>query len=282
MQNTNLASPMESLAISQDCAVCFGEAVEALDSREGALALTRALGKVVNFRFALCLLYGRDVTPAHVCDTFSDATAKRALQRYMSSTYLLNPVYAAFLAGLETGVYRIRDLAPDAYVAMERYHEYEIQVLQDEEIGYRTRDWPRGMEELVIAISLPTEELAEISLLNPVEQGGFDEEDIARLRFLMPLIVPIVNRGWPAARRTDEVSSAGGAFERLLKGFGQDLLTAREQEVMQLILKGHSSHSISAHLEISLSTVKSHRRNLYAKFGISTQQELFSRFLGQM
>lgn len=273
---------MRTSTVSHDCVVCFGQAVEAIDSSEGALALTRALGKVVDFRFALSLIYGRDVTPSYVCDTFSDATAKRALHRYMSSTYLLNPVYAAFHAGLETGVYRIRDLAPDAYVAMERYHEYEIQVLHDEEIGYRTHDWPRGMEELVIAITLPNEELAEISLLNPVENGGFDDEDIARLQFLMPLIVPIVRRSWPLARRTGETAPAGGALDRLLKGFGEDLLTAREQEVMQLILKGHSSHSISCQLDISISTVKSHRRNLYSKFGISTQQELFSRFLSQM
>ena len=46
-----------------------------------------------------------------------------------------------------------------------------------------------------------------------------------------------------------------------------------------MILKGHSSLSISHALTIALPTVKTHRRNAYAKLGISTQQQLFRLFL---
>ena len=49
-----------------------------------------------------------------------------------------------------------------------------------------------------------------------------------------------------------------------------------------MILKGHSSESISRNLGISIATVKTHRQNLYAKLGLSTQQELFSLFLASL
>jgi len=49
--------------------------------------------------------------------------------------------------------------------------------------------------------------------------------------------------------------------------------------VAQLILRGHSGISIGAHLGISTTTVKAHRKNLYGKLGIATHFELFSLFL---
>ena len=47
----------------------------------------------------------------------------------------------------------------------------------------------------------------------------------------------------------------------------------------QLLLRGHSTVSVALQLGISPTTVKTHRKNLYAKLGIATQFELFSRFL---
>ena len=55
--------------------------------------------------------------------------------------------------------------------------------------------------------------------------------------------------------------------------------TEREREITQLILRGHSSQSIAFNLGISLGTVKTHRKNAYAKLGISSQSELLSLFL---
>jgi DNA-binding CsgD family transcriptional regulator len=68
------------------------------------------------------------------------------------------------------------------------------------------------------------------------------------------------------------------AFER----FGQAVLSPREQVVVQLILRGHSAHSIARSLAIAEGTVKNHRKSIYAKLGISSQQELFSQFIRSM
>ena len=68
----------------------------------------------------------------------------------------------------------------------------------------------------------------------------------------------------------------------LLSAFGGSLLSPREREVAQLLLRGHSTLSVSLHLKISATTVKTHRKNLYGKLGISTQFELFSLFLDSL
>ena len=68
------------------------------------------------------------------------------------------------------------------------------------------------------------------------------------------------------------------AFEN----FGDGVLTRREREVVRMVLRGHSSNSIGRHFQIATGTVKIHRKNIYAKLGISSQSELFSHFISYL
>lgn len=56
-------------------------------------------------------------------------------------------------------------------------------------------------------------------------------------------------------------------------------LTAREKEVVALLLAGDSQKMIAAKLEISPSTVSFHIRNLYRKLAIQSKGQLFSLLL---
>lgn len=51
-------------------------------------------------------------------------------------------------------------------------------------------------------------------------------------------------------------------------------LTAREQEVLALLSKGHGSEYISEQLVISLYTARTHVRNIYSKTGVHSREEL--------
>ena len=63
------------------------------------------------------------------------------------------------------------------------------------------------------------------------------------------------------------------------RNFGASSLTQREREITQLLLRGHSTKSIARELDIAPGTVMVHKRNLFAKLGITSQYELFSRFI---
>ena len=196
------------------------------------------------------------------------------MQRYTRSTYLINPVYNAYRSGLATGLYRMRDLAPDLWnpgVTREINHASPDEL---EEIGYRTDGWPTGLEELVMVVELEDDALGEISFSKPTADGGFTTEEIDHVRPFVSLFQIALAAVWKQVRTVQP-----GNLSLRLEKFGQDLLSPRECEVVQLVLKGHSSGSIALNLEVALTTVKTHRRNAYAKLGIATQQELFSRFL---
>jgi DNA-binding CsgD family transcriptional regulator len=268
----------ETSAIAAFCEYA-ARSVDGCGRPDSPYLLFEAIGRVVPFKFAMSVVYRRDARPVYVADTFPHGTGKRALELYIEGTYILNPVYNAYLGGLKAGVYRLRELAPDNYFSSDHYRQFKVQQRADEELGYRTYGWPAGMEELVVAVELPDNVLAEISLYRPTSLGGFSDANCDMLRTVEPLIGAIYRRIWQHFKKDAEQAKRPATLDLLLGDFGKSRLSPRECEVAHMILKGHSSESISHNLGISITTVKTHRQNLYAKLGLSTQQELVSLFL---
>ncbi len=63
------------------------------------------------------------------------------------------------------------------------------------------------------------------------------------------------------------------------EGFFLGELTPRERDILNLILAGNPGQAIAGKLGISADTVKKHRRRLYDKLDITSERELFIRFL---
>lgn len=245
-----------------------------IDGRGTALDMIAAAQQIVPFTAAFCVVYRVDQPPIYLCDTYPDGAPKEAVQRYINSTYLLNPLYNAFLAGLKPGLHRMMDLAPDNWHAF--VDPPEVILEQREEIGFRTQGWPANLQELALTVDLPNGEMGEISLARPSEFGGFSAPMVARLQSFYPLFATAFRHLWAGKSGT-----AASEINRRapLEDFAVGVLSPREAEIVQLVLKGHSSLSISLKLNIALPTVKTHRKNAYAKLGISTQQQLLHAFL---
>jgi DNA-binding CsgD family transcriptional regulator len=56
-------------------------------------------------------------------------------------------------------------------------------------------------------------------------------------------------------------------------------LSARERQMVQLILEGFPAASIAKKLGIAYGTVKNHRLNIYRKLDITTERELFLNYI---
>jgi len=61
--------------------------------------------------------------------------------------------------------------------------------------------------------------------------------------------------------------------ERLAERMGSSDLTARETEVLEQIVAGHSNKAIATRLNISEATVKSHINNILSKLGVSDRTQ---------
>ena len=267
----------EALGLA-DWSAEVGCIIDRVDRDDLPARLITALHRIVPFELAIIFVYRGRSRPIIVYDNFRDARGKRGLANYAEATYVLNPFYQAHLQGVAPGVYRICDLAPDGFFESETYRTHKISRSSSEEIGYVTDDWPKKMEEVNIAVRLAERVTTEIALHRPVSAGGFDEAHLALLAKLQPVFAAAFRKYW-ALRRGDEARPLDTRIDEAFGNFGRGALTGRERQVVQLVLRGHSSGSIGRNLDISVTTVKTHRRRAYAKLGICSQSELLSLFI---
>ncbi|MFT5503834.1 MAG: DNA-binding CsgD family transcriptional regulator [Gammaproteobacteria bacterium] len=250
-------------------------AIDHVNSAACAQYLLQAIGKLVTFDMAMSVVYRRHSKPIYVCDTFKTDKAKQGLSNYINNTYVLNPAYSAYCRKLYSGVYRIHELSLENQVNIDHYHSLKIKRMPNEELEYITECWPPNMEEVFIAITLPADEMGEISLLRARSKGGFSECDIDHLNVHLPMITSIYRQYWIKARCNTSIDDSVPPIDYLLESVFDSYLSTRENQVAMLTLKGDSGQDIADELGIGLTTVKTHRKNLYGKLGITTQTELF-------
>lgn len=268
--------------MSPSWARAAAEIISRIDEDDLPKQVVAALATLVRFDLACVFVYRERTNPIHVFDTFPDRKSRQGLINYTTSTYVLNPFYNAYLRGLKTGVYRMRNLAPDAYFKSEYFKNYKAKITRSEEIGYITQDWPPGMQEVCLALELLRGELIEVSLSQPAGKDRFSDYDVRALDAVIPFLAAVFNRYWKRHRSRFVASSPEASLDDAFSRFGGSILSPREREITQLLLRGHSTVSISMQLGISTTTVKTHRKHLYEKLGISTHYELFSRFLDSL
>jgi DNA-binding NarL/FixJ family response regulator len=111
----------------------------------------------------------------------------------------------------------------------------------------------------------------------------FSKAELDRLTLIAEVVYASLNNIWRrwdgSATATDRNESLHHRLTRCFENFGDSKLTGRERQITQLLLRGHSAKSVARELRIAPGTVMVHKRNLFAKLGITSQYELFSLFI---
>ncbi|MBS1227763.1 MAG: LuxR family transcriptional regulator [Proteobacteria bacterium] len=64
------------------------------------------------------------------------------------------------------------------------------------------------------------------------------------------------------------------AARRMADSIASELLTAREMDVLRLLVEGHANKSIAKRLDIAAGTVKTHLKGIFQKLGAATRTEV--------
>ncbi|MDJ0938206.1 MAG: LuxR C-terminal-related transcriptional regulator [Woeseiaceae bacterium] len=230
-------------------------------------ALIDAVGSVVEHE-GTCLLAFHSFAPPEVLHhTLEPDAATHYLDRYLAGPYLLDPLYQLALRAEKPGVCRYRDETPDRFHSSEYYRQYCERTHLRDEIDY-----------LVDVADATT-----LALVVARRERPFRKVDIDRLRQIRPVVHAAMRalwERWPGRQQSaDERRSVHRRLTECFENFGDGLLTQRERETTQLLLRGFSTKAIARRLDIAPGTVMVHKRNLFAKLRITSQYELFSRFI---
>jgi len=251
-------------------ALSLSKAIDAIGQAEFLPHLLDYLRVDVPFVGILLLLLDENNRPFHIYDTIR-TPYRINLDMYLDGVYQLDPFYTRFCKDKKTCSLLIDSVAPDRFNLTEYYRRY-----------YKNMEL---QDELVIFANLRDGRYLFFSISRRRSEPKFKRKDLDAINRDLPVLASLCRQHFSDTSYNQTSLSGNVAEERLqfaLERFGEETLTPREHEVAVYILKGHSSKSLAREIDISPETVKIHRRNLYRKLEVSSQSELFIRFLNTL
>lgn len=240
--------------------------LEALGSPAFAGTLADGLRSVVPYEFTVIFGYVGRERPLALFDDFTPARRKLHVDEYLEGPYLIDPFFLASIGDTPAGIWRLKDIAPDRFYQGEYYRSYYAQTGLAEEVGF--------------LIDVDTELQIVVSLMRTRKK--FSKTEMRVLSEVQPIVEALCRRNWSSVERSGRSETSDMLNQKVadaFKAIGDGALTARESQIVELTLRGHSSEAIGRLLSISPGTVRIHRRNVYSKLRINSQGELFSLFL---
>ncbi|WP_323127291.1 helix-turn-helix transcriptional regulator [Marinobacter sp. JSM 1782161] len=228
-----------------------------------ALVRTRAA-----FDNLIVIAYHGEQQPAVLYREFTDPIVYLPMDSdYLGGAYLLDPFYHQHRKGDNRGILRLRDIAPDHFRRTQYYKTYYQQTTL--------------LDEIAVFATLSDRVTLTACLGRDRSSGApFSKRERQALQDMEQTLSALLETHWrdyqPEAAAADQPPPVRDRLRDALKRQHDIKLSPRQAEVALFILRGHSSLSISLHLEVSQQTVKVFRRQLYAKCGISSQAELFA------
>jgi DNA-binding CsgD family transcriptional regulator len=242
---------------------CMARAISAAGSLRHVDALVDLIAALVGHDLVTVTRYSATHRPEFVLHrNFSD----RMVRKYLQIFYPYDPFYRYWRTYRQAGVMplnrlAIRDVKRGRYIA-----EFLNQSVITDELGVMLQD----DSDWCLAIFLDR------------SSGKFKPVEIARLEAYFPILSalhemhlrlrspqPVTRHHGSAARLASNLDGITGLWPEL---------SARERQLVELVLAGHPSAAIAARLGITLGTVKNHRRRIYQKLDITTERELFLQY----
>lgn len=263
----NRLAPEQISEILKPISEAIAPLVSAVGSQQFLSLIFSALQRIVATDASVLWRYGARINLEFNAETV--ATFPEDLEIYKTVGYLLDPYYRAAIDQKFRGFAMINDLCPEAFRETEYYEKYYRLTGVIDECGY--------------VLSLPNGEFLNVSLGRSKKMAAFTPVEIAKLEALSPLLQALCEAHWclPAVQGEGD-GHLDMHLTTALTNFGTSKLTARESEIIQLVLLGHSTRSVAERLHIAPGTVKIHRKRSYEKLDISSQSELFHLFLAAM
>lgn len=238
-----------------------------------APALDTALSELAGFDLTCAFAYPGEDRPLLLHDGLGGVSSPAIMDNYLNGTYLLDAVYAACRRQVPEGLYRLRELAPDDFFEGDYFKSPHVHPCISMESGTLA-------EEIVFIVALSPATHVAYSLMRQNGRAPFREDDMAALRAVAPMVTALLGQHWRG--RVPTGAEDGALLEQAFATFRAGTLTPREQTIVSLVLRGHSTLSIARLLAIAEGTVKIHRKHIHSKLGISSQTELFNLFISHL
>ena len=233
--------------------------------------LFSALGAQVKHEYPQIWLYHRDLPPRILYHEIPKQAVALQVDRYLEGPYREDPFYQLSMSSPRNSIYRLARLTGTRFEESNYFRDY-----------YEATD---TRDEIIFLTRLDDGSIINFCIMRLNGQRDFhkDEYDL-----LYTLAEPIAAAIKSHCHRDDfEVTNLlqpawDAQIDLAFKTFGRDHVSAREREVLELLLRGYGADTSAERLDISLETVRRHRKSIYKKLDVSCQADLFALFINSM
>jgi DNA-binding CsgD family transcriptional regulator len=261
-------SPRIGLSLDATMSEALANVVGAIGRRHFHEKVLDLLGTACVVDFCGAMVFFRDRQPRRLVHRINPAERTLPEESYLNGPYALDPHYQLFLRGAGSGIYWLRDVAPDDFFESEYYRLFYSQLGLSDSIDLMWR-----IDEDTALLYF-----VERSIRNP----AFQHSDVSALNLMLPYVVAasVRHNELTTSAAPDEVDTVVHRKVRsTMDNFASSLLTQREREVLFYMLSGYSAALTAERLETTEGTIKVHRKNIHRKLDIGSQAELFSLFI---
>jgi len=245
--------------------------LQASSKGKGTLELIAELTERLSVDSTLILRFPSNSAPQLIYGKYRSKERRTKIEEYMSGHYALDPFYLRIDECNEAGVMSLREMIEESFGSSEYY-----------KVHYRSAGL---IDEICFCCDDDEGGYVTLSLSRAAGKDRYSEKEIEAARRVSPIVKVLLATGWRELSSGDQLSP-GEAKEdqhRLIENarinFGRSILTNREYEILQLLLRGKSIAFISRALGIAINTTRVHRKNIYAKLNIRSGSEIFTLFL---
>jgi DNA-binding CsgD family transcriptional regulator len=249
----------------------ISRAIAALGTEQFFPTLIEAINGQVKIDYPQIWLYHRDLPPKVLYHGIPKAAVASQIDQYLEGPYREDPFYQTSMQQPRSKLYRL------SRITMGKLHESDY---------YRNYYADTGTcDEAVYVAKLLAGNIINLSMMRLAEHTPFSDQEYESLYLLAEPVSELLKSH---AEQNDFAAThliqpgINYQIDLAFRTFGASLLSPREKDVLELMLRGYGTEISAERLDIAVETVRRHRKSIYRKLDVSSQTDLFSLFLNAM
>jgi DNA-binding CsgD family transcriptional regulator len=249
----------------------ISRAIAALGTQKFFPALIEAIRGQVKIDYPQIWLYHKDLPPRALYHEIPDHAIYSQIDEYLEGPYQEDPFYHTSLHQPRAKIYRLSRITMGKLQESDYYRDYYADT--------------GTCDEVVYVAKLQAGNVINLSMMRLEEHGPFSDEEYENLYLLAEPVSELLKSH---TEHNDFAATnliqpgIDHQIDLAFRTFGASLLSPREKDVLELMLRGYGTDTSAERLTIAVETVRRHRKSIYRKLDVSSQTDLFSLFLNSL
>ncbi|MFK7828160.1 MAG: helix-turn-helix transcriptional regulator [Congregibacter sp.] len=249
----------------------IARAIEVLGTDEFFPSLIAAVEQQIDVSYPQFWIYHRDLPPRALYHDIPPHAVKSQIDDYLEGPFSEDPFFRTSLNRPKNKIYMLSRMTTSELKNSNYYNSYYAHT--------------GTVDEAVFLTVLGNGSVINLSLMRLPSQGIFSESDYQLMYSLADTVSALIDaHSSHKPFAIDNLIQPGidHQIDLAFRTFGESLLSPREKDVLELMLRGYGTDTSAARLSIARETVRRHRKSIYRKLDVNSQTDLFSLFLNAM